>query len=963
MAADGIGSLNGSIRMGLDDVLAAWANEPMLAAPLAGSASAYLVLDGDATTVLHASGAADALARAVTDGGGTLAPRLSGQIRAAGGTAKPRLVRLRLDPRRIAPPTAFLLARREIDGGALLLLLAAGPLPVLRPRAAPATPDGRAAATTSPGPMTPPGSAGPAAGDRFVWRSDADGRLTAISGGCAPLLASVLAGRSWTGLAQAGHLTGAETFLSALDERRTFRLAPAVLNLGASGTLAIAMSGARLGRGDEAFSGFGGYGVVRAVTASPAVDAEPPQEPAESRTAEPDRDAHPDEAVAVDRFEADAPVPDADRPAAVALPDTRLASWPPALLTAARFGGSWTGRTSSDTALGNTALGNTVLGDTVLGGKTPSDEEAMSGRSEPAPPPAQGPASPPEAASAVPTDSVSAAPVLVADATPRVPDPPVAAPAGPDAALSVTEHAAFHEIARALGARHAQDDAADAPSGRGGGATVMPFPVARAVEADPPEMRPEPFAAAALPERRLAQDLLLDDLPTAVLIHRGDAILAVNRRLLDLTGYADLASLREAGLGHLLRGLPPDRPGTDAAASQARGRTLLIGTAGGASRPVAMEHGPVLWQGEPADCLILRAAPEADPAGAHAAERLARTVRDDRAADARAALDALDDGVVTLDPAARILAMNRAAAALFACDPREVVGAGFDTLFETSRREAVRAGIEGPGTQIRAVAAGGRPLDLRVSGHGGTRVAVLRPVAEAARTGADGFARQPFLGRLDDAIRAPVEGIVGLADGLLATPHGPIDDRDRAALREITATGRHLRGLVADLFALATIEAGGLALAVRPLPLNDLVSGCVERLQAEAARGRIVLRTSFSPDLAPLEADEPSLRQAASTVIADAIRATGAGGQVIVSTARCEGGGVALKVRRTGPGMSSEEIARALEPLGAGRGAGLGLPLTKALVEANHGCLRISSRENEGTLVEILLPGPRSRSA
>ncbi|WP_375455144.1 PAS domain-containing sensor histidine kinase [uncultured Methylobacterium sp.] len=940
--------MNGSIRTGLDDALAAWAHEPMLAATLAGSASAHLVLDGDATTVLHASAAADTLASAVTDAGGTLAPRLSGQIRAAGGTAKPRLVRLRLDPRRIAPPTAFLLARREIDGGALLLLLAAGPLPILRPRAAPTTPRGRAAATAGPEPEPTPDPASPAAGDRFVWRSDADDRLTAISGPCAALLAPVLAGRSWTGLARAGRLTGAETFLSALGERRTFRLAPAVLDLGASGALTIAMSGARLGRGDEAFSGFGGYGVVRTVTASPAVAAEPPQVPVGARTAEPECGAHPDSAIAVDRFESDAPVADADRPAAVALPDTRLASWPPALLTAVRFGGSWTGKT---------------LGGKALSDEASSDEGAVPVRSEPVPTPAHGPVDPPEAASAVAPDSVSAAPVLVANAPPQVPaEPPAAAPAGPDAALSVTEHAAFREIARALGARYAWDDAADAPAEHGGGAVVMPFPVARAVEAEPPEARPEPFAAA-LPEHRLPQDLLLEDLPTAVLIHRGDAILAVNRLLLDLTGYADLASLREAGLGHLFRGLPPGRQGTDAAASQARGRTLLIGTAGGASRPVAIEHGPALWQGEPADCLILRAAPEADPAGAHAAERLARTVRDDRAADARAVLDALDDGVVTLDPAARILAMNRAAAALFACDPREVVGAGFDTLFETSQREAVRAGLEGPGTQTQAVAAGGRPLDLRVSGHGGTRVAVLRPVADAARTGADGLARPAFLGRLDGAIRAPVEDIVGLADGLLAKPHGPIDDRDRAALREITATGHHLRGLVADLFALATIEAGGLALAVRPLPLNDLVSGCVERLQAEAARGRIVLRTSFAPDLAPLEADEPSLRQAASMVIADAIRATGAGGQVIVSTTPGERGGVALKVRRTGPGMSPEEIARALEPLGADRGAGLGLPLTKALVEANHGHLRISSRKDEGTLVEILLPDPRSRSA
>ena len=86
---------------------------------------------------------------------------------------------------------------------------------------------------------------------------------------------------------------------------------------------------------------------------------------------------------------------------------------------------------------------------------------------------------------------------------------------------------------------------------------------------------------------------------------------------------------------------------------------------------------------------------------------------------------------------------------------------------------------------------------------------------------------------------------------------------------------------------------------------------------------------------------------------------------MIVSTTPGERGGVALKVRGTGPGARSAEVEGAHEPRASGdaRGVGLGLPLTKALVEANHGCLRISSRGNEGTLVEILLPAPEFRTA
>lgn len=910
MPADGARSLNegDSIRTGLEAALAAWAGDSVLAGPLADPARTVLVLDGAATAIRHASPAASALARAWVDGSGALNPGLTSQIRAIGGDGRPRLVRLRLDPRRIAPPTACLIAAGDLDGAPALLLVATGPLPALRARPPSVAPTLTADPPPAPGPE---GGAAPAVlaeGDRFVWRSDAGDRITAITGPSAPALAPALVGESWSGLSAAGRLSGADAFLAALRARRTFRAAPARLVHNAAETLVLEMSGACLGRGGDVFSGFGGYGVVRAVTPSivpevstPSVDAGPDR----IAVTGPGPDTRP---VAETESSAREPTPpesvEPESPAASPAPEpiapplhTRPAAWPPVPVAAARFGATWNGAGIAARATGSPL--------------------------------------PAAAAAEVPP----AAPIAV---EPVPAEPPVAAP---DATLSVTEHAAFREIARALGARYAGDDEGGLSGApvlpRSEGGAVMPFPAPRAAERDP--------APRTDAER-------LDDFPAALLIHRGDAVLAANRRLLELAGHGDLAGLRAAGLARLFRGLPPDFGG----GATARG-PLLIETAHDGSRPVAIEHGPIAWDGEPAECLILRAVAEPDTAGEQAAERLARTFRDGHAVDARATLDALEDGVVTLDPAGRIVAMNRAAAGLFGCQPREVVGTGLEALFEASERDAVRAGIAGLGTETDTVAAGGRPLSLRVSGQGGTRVAVLR-AATAGTAPAAGFDRRAFLGRLDREIRTPVEGLVGLADGLLAEPHGPIDERYRATLRAIKAASGHVRGLVSDLIDLATIESGGLALAVRPLPLNELVSGCVELLQPEAARGRIVLRTSFSPDLAPLEADEPSMRQAALTLIGTAIRATGAGGQVIVSTAPGERGGVALKVRGTGPGPRSEDGAGASEPLGADAG-GLGLPLTKALVEANHGCLLVSSRGNEGTLVEILLPGPHSRSA
>jgi signal transduction histidine kinase len=109
------------------------------------------------------------------------------------------------------------------------------------------------------------------------------------------------------------------------------------------------------------------------------------------------------------------------------------------------------------------------------------------------------------------------------------------------------------------------------------------------------------------------------------------------------------------------------------------------------------------------------------------------------------------------------------------------------------------------------------------------------------------------------------------------------------------------------------------------------------------------------------------VRQILLNLLSNAIKFTGAGGQIIVSTAQGGKGGVVLRVRDTGSGMSERDLAIALEPfrqvgspdrMGA-RGAGLGLPLTKALAEANRARFSIESAVNSGTLVEIEFPAAR----
>jgi signal transduction histidine kinase len=197
---------------------------------------------------------------------------------------------------------------------------------------------------------------------------------------------------------------------------------------------------------------------------------------------------------------------------------------------------------------------------------------------------------------------------------------------------------------------------------------------------------------------------------------------------------------------------------------------------------------------------------------------------------------------------------------------------------------------------------------------------------------------------------------------------GPIaNERYKQYLKDIHESGGHLVSLLNDLLDLSKIEAGKLDLAFGTISLNELTQQCVSLMQPQANQERVIIRTSLPNVLPQIVADARSMRQIVLNLLSNSIKFTGAGGQVIVSTAHTDDGEVVLRVRDTGLGMSEKEIQMAMEPFrqlatssrwGSG-GTGLGLPLTKALAEANHARFSIKSAVNAGTLVEISFPSNR----
>ena len=320
--------------------------------------------------------------------------------------------------------------------------------------------------------------------------------------------------------------------------------------------------------------------------------------------------------------------------------------------------------------------------------------------------------------------------------------------------------------------------------------------------------------------------------------------------------------------------------------------------------------------------------------------------------------------------------------ALFAeSDAEALVESGGSQQFCIQVRHGQRLAVEG---RLVAVPwSSGSALALIVSsGQTEQRQRALQSALEAAQEEVHGIkdalerstrrdaqhtaaAKAEFIAKVSHEIRTPLNSMIGFAEVIMAERFGAIgNERYREYLNDIHTAGTQLVSLLNDLVDLSKVESGQLDLNFATLDLNDVTRQCVAVMQPQANRARIIIRSALAPSLSQIVADPRTVRQIVINLLSHAIRFTGPGGQVIVSTAVSDGGEPVLRVRDTGAGMQEKDIEAALDPFGhaatapnwGSAGTGLGLPLTKALAAANHAEFRIKSAPDAGTLVEVAFP-------
>jgi signal transduction histidine kinase len=251
---------------------------------------------------------------------------------------------------------------------------------------------------------------------------------------------------------------------------------------------------------------------------------------------------------------------------------------------------------------------------------------------------------------------------------------------------------------------------------------------------------------------------------------------------------------------------------------------------------------------------------------------------------------------------------------------------------------------------------------------------VPEPEAEAEGDDHDGASdaavvarRLDFLAKVSHEVRTPLNSILGFTELMLEERLGAIGNaRYRGYVEDIHQSGLYALSLLNDLLDISKIEAGKFELDFTAVDLPELVESCVNSLQPLAKRERILLRTSFGQSLPAVIADRRRLKQILLNLLSNAIKFTNVGGQVIVSARLVEGGDLRLRVHDNGVGMTDDEIAFAMQPFRqldtAPRkqtGTGLGLPVTKALADANRAQLVITSQRGLGTSADVIFPFDR----
>jgi signal transduction histidine kinase len=286
------------------------------------------------------------------------------------------------------------------------------------------------------------------------------------------------------------------------------------------------------------------------------------------------------------------------------------------------------------------------------------------------------------------------------------------------------------------------------------------------------------------------------------------------------------------------------------------------------------------------------------------------------------------------------------------------------------RNEERRFAISGrPVLDDRERFAGYRGIGVDVTEHASPE-AIGSPAGETATESAEraSQAKSDFLANMSHELRTPLNAIIGFSDAMRSQTLGEIgNERYLRYAEDIHLSAGHVLDIVNQILDLSRIEAGQLELEEEAVDIPGLIDHCCRMIQSEVEKAEIELKVKVDSDLPRIRADAAKIRQIILNLLTNAVKFTPSGGRIRVTAGLGAEGQLDIEVRDTGVGIKSGDIPKVLTRFGqseevsqtSGRGAGLGLSITKSLVELHGGTFEIVSRKGRGTRAIVRLPKER----
>ena len=230
-------------------------------------------------------------------------------------------------------------------------------------------------------------------------------------------------------------------------------------------------------------------------------------------------------------------------------------------------------------------------------------------------------------------------------------------------------------------------------------------------------------------------------------------------------------------------------------------------------------------------------------------------------------------------------------------------------------------------------------------------------------------AKSEFLANMSHELRTPLNAIIGFSEMIKDQTLGPVGSiKYRDYARDINESGQHLLDLINDILDLSKVESGTLELDEEDIEMPEFIRSVQTLVTGRAQKGGVELEFDLSDDLPALRADKCKLKQILVNLLSNAIKFTEVGGKVTLKIWSCAESGYEFQVIDTGIGIAFEDIPKAIAPFqqidsGLNRkheGTGLGLALTKSLVEMHGGYLDLQSEVGVGTTATVRFPAERN---